>query len=345
MVAEHGLGQIGIYDQPVLGRRMFLMVILRVAFISCVPIFMLLSGYLLSSKRPCREYYKGIWKTLAIYLLASMACILFRANCQKVHFDLRRIIIDILGYAAAPYAWYIEMYMGLFLLAPFLNVMYHSLPSKRHKQALLFTFVFITVLPRLTNIFHFFVKEWWLDPVLTGLYTKILPAWWIDIWPLTFYFWGIYRREYPAARRPLYSFLLYLASVLVGGAFSIYRSYGVEFFDKGWAGYDSSFVFFNTILLFEWLAAVKIPRVPWLTAVLRRLSDLCLGAYLVSYIFDELFYPLLLERVSGAVNRFVYLPLMVLLVGGCSFALSFVLSGIWKLLVLLGRRLKPSRQG
>lgn len=224
--------------------------------------------------------------------------------------------------------------------------MYHGLPTKRHKQALVFTVLGVTVLPEFFNTFHFFVKGWWQDPVLKSLYTKLLPAWWVSIWPLAYYFWGVYRKEYPSARRPLYSFLLYLGSVLLSGIFSIYRSldaYEGLFAGGMWNGYSSLFVFLNTILLFEWLVSIKIPRAPWVAAVLKQLSDLCLGAYLVSYIFDELFYPLLLERVPDMLNRIVYLPLMIILVAACSFALSFVLSCIWKLLERLAGLFKGFR--
>lgn len=343
VVALHSIGRFGVYSQPVAGKKMMLMVIMRVAFMSCVPLFALLTGYLTGGKQWGKGYYKGLKKTLAIYLLGCAACILFRKYYMGNHFDLVRIVTEILNYSAAPYGWYIEMYLGLFLLTPFLNAMYHSLSSKRHKQALLLTFIGLTLLPQVVNSFPLFTPGWWLNPAAETSYTKIIPAWWIDIWPLPYYFWGVYRSEYPAGRRPLHSFLLYLASALLTGGYSIYRSYGAVYGGGLWDYYDSLFVFFNTILLFEWLASVKIPRAPWVGAVLRQLSDLCLGAYLVSYIFDELFYPSLLERVPALFNHIVCQPLMVLLVAACSFALSFVLSCIWKLLERLGGLLKLSR--
>lgn len=38
----------GFYDTPVLGEKMYIMVIFRTLFMICVPLFMLLSGYLMS---------------------------------------------------------------------------------------------------------------------------------------------------------------------------------------------------------------------------------------------------------------------------------------------------------
>jgi len=42
-----------------------------------------------------------------------------------------------------------------FLMAPFLNLAYHKLESKKNKQILLATFIFITAIPTLFNIFNF----------------------------------------------------------------------------------------------------------------------------------------------------------------------------------------------
>ena len=44
----------------------------------CVPLFLLLTGYLMKNKELSIKYYKGIGNTLFVYVLASIACVLFK---------------------------------------------------------------------------------------------------------------------------------------------------------------------------------------------------------------------------------------------------------------------------
>ena len=61
---------------------------------------------------------------------------------------------ELLAFTGAPHAWYVEMYIGLFLLILFLNVLYHGLTSRRQKQVLILTLLAVTALPALTNLYH-----------------------------------------------------------------------------------------------------------------------------------------------------------------------------------------------
>lgn len=63
---------------------------------------------------------------------------------------------------------------------------------------------------------------------------------------------------------------------------------------------------------------------PRVCSVIGSLSELCLGGYLLSWIFDSLCYPVLLSSVLSTVGRFPYLPVMVLTVGSVSLVLSRV---------------------
>ena len=43
---------------------------------SCVPLFLLLSGYLCGEKRPQKSYFRGIFRVAVPYLLISVLCVL-----------------------------------------------------------------------------------------------------------------------------------------------------------------------------------------------------------------------------------------------------------------------------
>lgn len=50
VVSVHFFLNSSFYDTPVLGKRMYAMTIMRTAFMVCVPLFMILSGYLLCGR-------------------------------------------------------------------------------------------------------------------------------------------------------------------------------------------------------------------------------------------------------------------------------------------------------
>ena len=41
----------GFYKQPIMGRRMYVMILMRTPVMICVPLFMILTGYLMSGRR------------------------------------------------------------------------------------------------------------------------------------------------------------------------------------------------------------------------------------------------------------------------------------------------------
>ena len=99
---------------------------------------------------------------------------------------------NLISYSGTRYSWYIEMYIGLFILIPFFNIIINSLKSKREYQMILITLIVLIALPSILNIFKFDSIEWWKKPSISNNYVKILPAWWTSIYPVLYYFLGAY---------------------------------------------------------------------------------------------------------------------------------------------------------
>lgn len=78
----------------------------------------------MTSKKLSKQYYAGLWKTYVIYILASIFCIIFKNAILKSHINIYQGILLILAFQGDDYSWYIEMYIGLFLMIPFLNLIY-----------------------------------------------------------------------------------------------------------------------------------------------------------------------------------------------------------------------------
>ncbi len=141
----------GICEIQVSGAKLFFAITVRSFFMYCVPLFIMVTGYLMNKKTLSRKYYKGIIPTYITYVVISIMLLIF----SNIHFNTNYSIEDgffkILDFSAANYSWYIEMYLGLFLLIPFINLMYHGLESKKDKQILILTLITLTALPLLLN--------------------------------------------------------------------------------------------------------------------------------------------------------------------------------------------------
>lgn len=315
VVTVHFFLNCGYYYSPVVGIRMYVMTVIRTASMICIPLFLLLSGYLLRNKKPSKEYYLTLLRTLGIYILASIACGLYRIFVLKTEMTFRDLASSFLTYQLAQYGWYIEMYIGLFLLIPYLNILYHALGSQRSKQQLLITLLFLTAASGITN----FLKD-----------LPFLPEWWDQIYPLTYYFIGCYLREYPLRLKPTATAAALLTAFLAAGTWNYILSYGVVFDFGIWQGWGSAINVVMGVLAFHFLTSLDYSRMPlFLTRCFARISDLSLGAYLVSWIFDRTYYPILAARVPDMHMRLAYLPVMVIAVYFSSLALSAVLHWIY----------------
>ena len=317
----------GFYSQIVEGVPMYIMVLTRTLFSVCVPLFMILTGYLMSHKTLSRKYYSGISKTLIVFVLATLACMIFKAVHDNEPLSLKSFILGTLDFTGANYSWYIEMYIGLFLLVPFLNLAYNKLKNKRQKQVLVLTLVFLTIIPTLFNIFNFDNPAWWSDPKSSDTFAKLVPSWWMGFYPIAYYFTGCYIREYGIRLKTRSMLVLFLLAILIFGTFNFYRSYGTTF-KSGiyvyWYGFEP---YILSVLLFVLLSRIKTDNMnEKVKFVLWKVSDLALGIYLISYIFDMLVYPVLNEKITTMTDRLPFYFVTVPIVFICSMLASAVLN-------------------
>jgi len=346
VIAVHYFTNSGFYMERIDSPVMYLMTWLRASLMICVPLFLMLSGFLLANKKPDRRYYGKIVKTVAIYLMASAVCMAYRRlfHSHSVDYSPYGALKALFGYSGAPYAWYVEMYLGLFLIIPFLNLCYRSLESKRGKQSLILALFAISILPNDVNVFVFSRSSWWMSPASSSDYFKILPSYWVDLYPIAYYFIGSYLREYPLKMKKSVNLACIALVFAAAGMYNVYRSGGSAFIAGPWAGHGSTFVCMQSVLVFSLIQQCSFD---WMSARMKRLfaclSDACLGAYLVSFVFDTRFYMLLLKSVPEFKGRIIWFPAVVLAVFMCSLALSCVLTQLYnqcETLCISGRKRK-----
>lgn len=324
VISVHFFMKSGFYSEPVLGWRMIVMLFMRTFCMTCVPIFMMLSGYLLSGETVSARYYKRIVRIYITYLLIQPLCFLYRHLVIGESFGLTGTICLILKYEQN-YSWYINMYIGLFLLAPFLNGMYHSLQKQSHKKLLVWSLLFMTAFPALLNTHQVTHLSWWLNPTSSDSYHQLIPDWWLKMYPITYYILGCYFREYPIKWKMSTKVTALVLGILVIGLYNLYRTYSVPCPSGEWSDHKSILTVILTVLLFTLCRDLKLEKLGdkahWL---IQKVSRLSLAAYLLSWIPDQYFYPILIQHQPSVPMRLNYFPIMVVIVLTCSVLMAAV---------------------
>ena len=336
----------GFYDIPCDGWKMYLACCLRCSFMVCIPLFLLLTGYLMSGKTLTKKYFTGIDKTLGVYVLASIVCLLMK----KYFFEMSYVsVFDIFNFTAATYGWYVEMYIGLFLMIPFLNLIYRGLNGKKQKLLLIGIFTALTLLPSVINIYDLRTPGAFADPSISQMYYHLIPRFWVTLYPVTYYFIGAFLREYPVRMKTPRKLALYAVSLLLFASFAFYRS-GSGTFDSGtWQNWESLLLMPLGVSVFILLTGLETSGMPsGLRRFLAEAADVSFGAYLLSCVFDKLFYTYLDGKLSGFFARLPYFP-VVFATFALSLLASFSVTTVYSLLrstgdKLVGKRGKKTEQ-
>ena len=332
VIALHFFLHNGYSVQKFTGVIMFLVAIIRGVSVCGVPLFLMLSGYLMSGKKLSGKYYKGIVKTYCIYVLANVAYLVYEWIVKGTPFRFKRLVFGVLDFSTLEYCWYVEMYIGLFMLIPFLNIIYHNLEGKKQKQWLLITFMCMAAVPYVLNIHNFEVEGWWLQPTKSTEYQQIFPASWISLGAVCYYFWGCYLKEYPLKISKKVNVILLGVSAVVFGGYDYFRNYGYYHNPGQWQDNDSLLAVIVSVLLFNLLANIHFEKLPKTAhSLLKHTSNLCYGAYLVSVIFDEMVYNAVTEIYgeTGLFPRLKLYCLLVPLIYVCSLVTSLGLNTIY----------------
>ena len=295
------------YEEIVYGNKMLIMCILRSFFIICVPMFITLTGYLMCKKELNSKYYKGIIKSLAIYIICSTIYFLF----EKFYLNKsNNLFLNILSFRGTQYSWYLEMYIGLFLLIPFLNLIFNNLKDRKQANKLLVTLMFLIGVPSVINI-----------------KTKILPSWWTSIYPIFYYFLGAYLNKYEIKLSKEWNLVLLIVVVFLDGIFNFHMSFGSKFVMTTYNDYQSVIIMFITFLTFNLMLKIKFKNESKIRSyILKILSDACLGAYLISCIFDNIYYNKLKIIISNMQDRLIYAPIITLAVLLSSLIISITIN-------------------
>ena len=340
VVCLHSILNIGFTACINRGKTMLVLNILYVLFYSCVGLFIMMTGFLQTKKTVSVKYYTGVIRTLVLYVMCSAVCMTYKVIEYDYPLTFKEWSTRILGFTASDYAWYMEMYLGLFLMIPFLNAAYHGMKTHKRKLVLICSMLFITALPGVLNTFNLTTPGWWSDPASSTSYTKLIPGWWTGMYPLTYYFIGCYLKEFPLRIKKRYLTLMLAFFVLAAGIYNYYRMHGTKFFYGSFMTNASIFITAIGVMVFSLTVSFDLTRIPiLLKRAMSHMAKWTFGAYLVSAAVDIYAYSKLKAAVPEVFDRIIYLPVTVIFVFTVSLAVSGVLNGIYDGVRLLGEHL------
>ena len=262
----------GFYDEVMIGKKMYVASIMRQCFMVCVPLFIMLTGYLMNKKQLTFTYFKGISKVLIIYTLCTVCICVYRLLYLGETISLLDVIFNITSYQQ--YSWYIEMYIGLYLLIPFLNILYFGLKGKKEKNILLIILFILTTLPSILNTFN--------NAILPVADNQIVPEWWNGIYPLLYYYIGVYLNEYGSDFKlslRMNFFVMVLAIVLFG-TYAYWRSYGATFQWGQWCAYNGFTNVIDAFLVFMFFLRIKVDNCKIvIRKIITKISEVSLSIY------------------------------------------------------------------
>ncbi|HYF75210.1 MAG TPA: acyltransferase family protein [Candidatus Nitrosocosmicus sp.] len=309
IVCVHFFLNTSFYTVPFEGANMLFQAALRWVFIICVPLFLILSGYLQSKKALYENYYEDMTPMLGIYILYSILSIAVRTLYFKEYRTIMEWIADVMAFRANGYSWYINMYIGLYLLIPFLNILFNNIKSRREHNILLLTMIFTTGLPGFFNNAPEHIKF------------LHFPDWWLPLYPITYYFIGAYIREYPLKLNKLLAAVLFVLLVAFETLITSQFSKGRIFYN-GVGDYGSILILIQAVMFFLILYDIDTNS-KGLKSLCAAISSAALDIFLCSYISDRIVYSFVMAKLFISQQQIIFYFVFII---AATFTLSTVVA-------------------
>lgn len=301
-------------------------VFIRFTVVLCVPIFLLLSGFFLSSRKPDRKHFTSIITVMVSWLLLTVVTnvvqwFLFGPTADSIP----RAILNIFNFSFG-YTWYVEMYLCLFLIIPYVNVALDNM-SRRTQLGFVAVVCALTLLPAVGKSF-----------IVTGTYFDAFPEQFENMYCLAYYLIGAYiARHKPQPSRLLCALVLF-------GTIAVETALSYHYSQTGYAWwlfnpYSSLTHAVAATALFLLLYRVKkLPRP--ISAVVKEISLCSFEMYLISYLTDKIFYsPWALKvHIPGLTQLTSHTHVLNLV---CNFVSVYLLAKLFRLAAVpLSEKLK-----
>ena len=307
VMTTHAIAYLGPMEVGIHTPKWTVYLFIRFTAISSVPLFIMLTGYLNRKKQLSLGYFRGILPVLISYIAIAALSVLYTNHIGQTNSTFFWGIRSIFDFSAHGYAWYVEMYIGLFLLVPFLNILFEALGTFKKRMALCIILCFMTNLPAAVESFR-----------ITGASLDIIPEYWEAMYPLSYYFIGSMIGEYqPKIKKTVSVPMAGLAILIPVGLCWLYSSPEAGYAWYMMNGFSCITTGAMAATVFLVFYDVTLPKP--LALIFREFSVCSFEMYLFSYIADLWLYS----------RPRYFMPAMVLTV----FALSYAMARIFRLAV------------
>ena len=297
VVCVHFFLYSGFYNEPITKEWGQAPIFMRWIAYCCVPLFMITTGYLMKNKTLSKKYYLGIIRVLVIYLVCSVICYAYDHHHWPHKYDNPYggysawvFIRGLFMFSDAQYAWYVEYYLCIFLIIPFINLAFNGLKNQKQRQVMVITTILITVVSQSLYI-------GFDDAYAHSAQFKLFPGYFTRCYPIAYYLIGAYIREYPP-KRTLVNKMYFAGMFLLGLAWISTTTYqhslanekdNFKMLSRHYNDYGSWPVALCSTMLFLILFDIQSKN-PVIIKVIKFISESTFACYLVSYVFDTHFY-------------------------------------------------------
>ena len=316
VVGVHFFLHTNYYGRSFSFKSIFLSSFIWMILMTCVPLFIMTTGYLMKDKTYSETYFIKLLPVIGIYALAAAVYTFFDMRVLNEEY-FAKLLENIFSFSH--YAWYVNLYIGLYMLIPFLNAGFNSLTSRKNQVVVLGILVLFTIVPPTLSLLNNNEQNFMILP-------HIIPDYWKGLWPITYYLLGAFlassKKKLSFKELVIVIFILDILSVF-GLAATSETSFGIE--------YRILPVFLLSSLIFYSVIHLKVSiKNEWLQRFILFISKNTLPIYLLSVIGDYYWYPKMVEKWGDFTNLFLRFPLIVLFLLIQAILMTFILNTLLK---------------
>lgn len=239
-------------------------IMIRWISFSCIGLFLMSSGYLLSNKKIKKGYYLKIFYFLLLYgiTLAMQHTVVNRFGSNYI-LDYFTKFFQFSGYF-----WYVSFYICLYTLIPYMNLVIEKMNKKSYLIFLVTLIILTSQAITLNSIPHYF-------PIRKVFF---LPGSFCVLWPATYYYIGAFYRKFEVKINKYIYVLMLLVSVLFISILNfIYSNKGPAFFTGG--GYGNFVSVIITTCIFGLLYKINLK-----TKLTKKVVKFCASITFETYL-------------------------------------------------------------
>lgn len=306
VIIAHTCFEVGFYERSVNEPVMWPLIYVYSILLTCVPLFICMTGFLMINKTVTLKHYIGWFKYYIPYVLIMLMSYIY---CVVVY----KSTAGLFGIFTVYLNGYMSMFFGLYLLIPFLNILWANLNGNK-KVVLLVGLLFLTIIPSVTGM----------------MFTR----WWTPLCPILYYYTGAFLREYKVKIKNIHAFVALFTICLLETLYAVFYSDGVinmGYFWNEYNNYCNTYFILPTYFLTVLIIILIINKNSFSSVTIKlseKLSYHSLEMYLISSaLVQGILWAALKSRIELTANKALLISPIVVLV---EIIITFIISVIIK---------------